>query len=92
MVASLDFEADGRMYTCRREPMGVARTASWWWFSVKGDGHRYAPFRADDGDTPASVRARVVEYYTNHLTRRAEPNGGRPSWGRRPDAQAGKKT
>lgn len=88
MVGQIDFEVDGRVYACRLEPASGARKAAWWWFTVSGDTHRYAPFRAEKDDTPASVRDRVVAYYTNHLTRRAEPQSARSSWGRRPSAPA----
>ena len=86
MIDALEFEDDGRTYTCRVEGGQSARRPSWWWFTVSGDGHRYAPFQAAEDDTAASVRARVVEYYTNHQTRRANPVVGRPGWGRRPAA------
>jgi hypothetical protein len=84
MVGTLEFEADGRTYACRLEAAGGKKSPGWWWFTVSGDGHRYAPFRAAEGDTAASIRARIIEYYTNHVTRRSEPNAGRPAWGRRP--------
>ena len=88
MNGTLEFEDAGRTYTCRIDDTPGARLSSWWWFSVSGDGHRYAPFRATEEDTPASVRDRVVQYYLNHLTRRSMPTEARSSWGRRPGAPA----
>jgi hypothetical protein len=88
MNGTLEFEDAGRTYTCRVDDTPGSRLSSWWWFSVSGDGHRYAPFRAAEDDTPASVRDRVVQYYLNHLTRRSMPTEARSSWGRRPGAPA----
>jgi hypothetical protein len=86
MIGALEFEEGGRTYTCRVDDRPGTALASWWWFSVSGDGHRYAPFRAEESDTATSVRARVLEYYLNHLARRSMPTEGRPGWGRRPSA------
>jgi hypothetical protein len=87
MIGRLEFEEGGRTYACHVDDSKGARASSFWWFSVSGDGSRYAPFRADASDTAASVRSRVVEYYLNHLTRRSMPTEARSSWGRRPGAQ-----
>jgi len=86
MIGAIEFEDGGRTCACRVDDTPGARLASFWWFSVSGDGHRYAPFRASDDDTATSVRERVVAYYLNHLTRRSMPTEARSSWGRRPGA------
>jgi hypothetical protein len=83
MEQAFQFEDGGRTYTCRVGGAGTARTpvtASWWWFDVSGDGQRYAPFRADVGDTQGSVRSRIVAYYDALLARRAAPRT--PWWQR----------
>lgn len=64
------FEDGGRWYACRVEERQAGRPESWWWFGVSNDATRHAPFRAIEGDTEASVRARVVTYYTRSLARR----------------------
>jgi hypothetical protein len=86
MDTAFQFEDGGRTYTCRvgeaqtAPSARTARTAPWWWFGVSGDGHRYAPFHADAGDTQESVRPRIVAYYEALLVRRAAP---RAPWMRR---------
>ena len=61
----------------------------WWWFAVTGDAQRYAPFRAERGDTRASVQERVVAFYTNRLFRIAQPREKGSHWGsRKPAANA----
>ena len=82
---TLQFVERGRTYTCRVDQPGAAAATRWWWVDVSGDGARYAPFRAEDGDTEASVRERVVAYYELLLERRATPVGW---WTRSRDARA----
>jgi hypothetical protein len=69
-AGAFDFVDGGRTYTCRVEEASGGREDAWWWFGVAGDNGRYAPFRADVGDTEDSVRARIVAYYEGHLARR----------------------
>jgi len=64
------FEDGGRWYACRVEERRAARPESWWWFGVSNDATRHAPFRAVEGDTEDSVRARIVTYYTRSLAYR----------------------
>jgi hypothetical protein len=72
-----------RTFRCHVAPVHARSTDAWWWFDVSTEDHqRHAPFRAEDGDTPASVQARVVAYYDNLLERRAAPVQNR--WNRRP--------
>jgi hypothetical protein len=72
-----------RTFRCHVAPVHARSTDAWWWFDVSTEDHqRHAPFRAEDGDTPASVQARVVAYYNNLLERRAAPVQNR--WNRRP--------
>jgi hypothetical protein len=57
----------------------------WWWFEVAGDQQRYAPFRAEPGESDAAVKAAMVTYYCDLLKRRAEKSYGRFGGGpRRP--------
>lgn len=79
---AIDFVDGGRAYQCRVEAGRGAMRGDWWWFGVKGDDSRYAPFRADTDDTEDSVRARVVAYYEDRLSRRGIP------WQDRGDAAA----
>ena len=72
-----------RTFRCHVAPVHARSADAWWWFDVSTEDHqRHAPFRAEDGDTPASVQARVVAYYNNLLERRAAPVQNR--WNRRP--------
>jgi hypothetical protein len=70
MTGAFDFVDGGRSYTCRVEEPHRGRAEAWWWFDVAGDRNRYAPFRADVGDTQASVRDRIVAYYEDRIARR----------------------
>lgn len=80
MRGAFDFEDDGRTYACRVEEAGHGPREAWWWFTVSGDGGRYAPFRAAVGDTEASVRPRVVAYYARHGRRERTERGATPAW------------
>ena len=63
MTGAFDFVDGSRAYTCRVEEADGGPPEAWW-FGVAGDDNsRYAPFRADAGDTEASVCARVVLNY-----------------------------
>lgn len=80
------FEHNHRKFTCSVGGLGSSPNDMWWWFSVSSDDrHRYAPFRAENGDTQNSVQERVVAYYENLLAIRAMPpqphirTGGRPT-------------
>ena len=70
MRSEFAFEDGGRCYACRVEEQRAGRPEAWWWFGVSDDATRHAPFRAVQGDTEASVRARVVAYYTRGLAHR----------------------
>ena len=80
MNGAFDFVDSGRTYRCCVEEPSRGPREAWWWFGVKGDDSRYAPFRADVGDTEASVRARVIAYYEDRVARRG--------WGGRADTGA----
>ncbi len=75
LLDAFEFENDeGLRFSCRIEAATGARKDAWWWFGVSTDDrHRYAPFRADEADTEADIRARVLQYYADLLARRAEP-------------------
>lgn len=84
-----EFEEGGRTYSCCLEGPGKGNADAWWWFSVSSatDRQRYAPFRAEPGDTPAKVRPRIVAWYEEMLVKRAAPSV--PHWRReRPQPQA----
>ncbi|MEW5918764.1 MAG: hypothetical protein AB1762_20345 [Gemmatimonadota bacterium] len=82
MSEPFEFEDGGRKYRCHLRVPAASNEDSWWWFEVSGDQQSYAVFRAAKGDTRASVRERVVTFYTHRLARLAEPpaprHRGRP--------------
>jgi hypothetical protein len=85
MVAAFTFDDSGRTFTCQTEPLGRGPGAeTWWWIVVSGDANRYAPFRATDNDTQASVKRAVADFYTNLLEARARPAAPRGNFGNRP--------
>ncbi len=83
MIASFEFEDDGRTYTCTVETTRIAPTEPRWWFAVTGDRQRYAPFEAGSHDTQKSVRTRIVAFYNDLLFRRAQPAEVRQHWAQR---------
>ena len=87
MLESFDFAHGTNTFTCCIET-SRARVESWWWFSVSSDRNgRYAPFRADAGDTRESVQERVSSFYDEMIRRRSLPPT--PHWQRaRPAAAA----
>jgi len=86
MLAGFLFVHDGRTYSCLAAELGGGGTELWWWFTVSQDGNRYAPFKAAERDTRASVQQRIVAYYENHLVHRAMPV--HQHWARRQKAGA----
>src|SRR4051794_19426015 len=71
MLQPFTFEADDRIFACQIE-QGRSRLAhAWWWFTVSGESHRFAPFQPIAGDTVDSVRSRVLSYYRELVARRA---------------------
>ena len=89
MREGFTFEEGGRTYTCRVERARAPRADAWWWFGVSGDAQRYAPFRAEPGDTEDAVRSRIVSYYGDLIERRAQPAAPRGHWHRRGNGAAG---
>lgn len=83
MIAAFEFEESGRTYSCSVEEPRATAGQVWWWFSVSGDGNRYAPFQALESDTQDSVRVRIAAYYGEILARRAAPPTPRHHWARR---------
>ena len=81
MLAEFSFVHDDRTYTCAPAEGPGGEGEPWWWFTVTRDANRYAPFRAMSKDTRASVQARIVAYYKNHLEHRAMPEN--QHWARR---------
>jgi len=92
VLEAFAFVDGGRTFRCVIEKARGARSEAWWWFSVSSDeNHRYAPFRADAGDTHTSVQTRIVAFYDGMLERRAQPavnpwRRGRPAAKREPTA------
>jgi len=85
----LTFEAEGRTFTCEAAASMATPETIWWWVKVSGDGQRYAAFHKAKGDTPASVKTRMIAYYEKVLADRARPPLPRPHFGRPPGKPAG---
>lgn len=73
MPESFVFVADGRTFTCAIEASPATRGEAWWWFTVTGDGQRYAAFRPTDGEARTAVQTRIAKYYADRLERIAAP-------------------
>lgn len=80
-MKELEFDADGRHYTCTvTERKGAG---AWWWFTVSKDMQSYAPFQALPTDTAESVEERIVTYYTNRLFQLSQPSQRGSHWANR---------
>ena len=82
MIQGFAFEHDGRTYDCTVEKRTAPPAGTWWWFAVSQDQQRYATFETAEGDTQASVKARITAYYENLLRIRALPPEPRHHFGR----------
>jgi len=82
-MKALEFEDVGRTFTCEAGSSPATPGTLWWWVSVSGESQRYAAFRVEDNDTPATLRPRVVAYYAQILADRERPRITRPTWAQR---------
>lgn len=76
--ARFTFEADDRTFVCQIE--GRSHLRQWWWFTVSGEAHRFAPFQPSAEDTVASVQFRITSYYRELVARRALVLDQREAW------------
>lgn len=86
MHEPFEFWHGGRTYHCKVIELDGAASGTWWSFSLANSGDRAMPFRAEAGDTKASVTERVIAYHTNFLARRAAPPAPHHPAGRPPKA------
>lgn len=77
-VARFTFEDEGRTFVCQIE--GTSPLRQWWWFTVSGEAHRFAPFQPGAEDTVGSVQLRIMSYYRELLARRALVLDPREAW------------
>ena len=80
MLQPFTFEADDRVFACQIEGGRTKLAQLWWWFTVSGESHRFAPFQPEVGETLESVRFRVLSYYRELVARRALTLDQRESW------------
>jgi hypothetical protein len=80
MLQPFTFEADDRMFACQIEQGRTRLAQPWWWFTVSGESHRFAPFQPVAEDTVESVRSRVLSYYRELVARRALSLDHREAW------------
>lgn len=80
MLQPFTFEADDRLFACQIE-QGRSRVAqAWWWFTVSGESHRFAPFQPLAEDTVDSVQFRILNYYRELVARRSLTLDHRETW------------
>ena len=77
-VARFTFEDEDRTFVCQIE--GTSPLRQWWWFTVSGEAHRFAPFQPSAEDTVGSVQLRIMSYYRELLARRALVLDPREAW------------
>jgi hypothetical protein len=87
-MKALEFQDVGRTFTCEAASSPATPGTLWWWVSVSGENQRYAAFRVEADDTPATLRPRVVAYYTQILADRERPRITRPTWAQRKSTTA----
>lgn len=87
MHKPFQFWHGGRTYYCSVTEIDGAGAGTWWSFTMSTGNERAMPFRAEKGDTQASVQERIIAYHTNFLARRAAPPPPRHTAGRPPKAQ-----
>jgi len=80
---AVQFNDGGRTFTCERRSSPATPGTLWWWVSISGESSRYAAFRTEPGDTPASLQPRVVAYYAQLLADRERPRITQPTWAQR---------
>lgn len=80
LLQPFTFEADDRVFTCQIEQGRTRLAQPWWWFTVSGESHRFAPFQPVASDTVDSVQSRVLSYYRELVARRALSLDPRESW------------
>ena len=81
---ALQFSDGERTFTCTSASSPATPGTLWWWVSISGEAQRYAAFRAELGDTPRSLRPRVLGFYEKLLADRARPRMVPQRWGQRP--------
>lgn len=82
------FDNEGRHYSCFPKERRGVQGESWWWFEVDGDPQTYAPFMVAGSDTRATVRDRIVAFYTSRLHALSQPPTRGGHWGRHRPAAA----
>jgi hypothetical protein len=88
-MKGMQFEDVGHTFVCEPASSPATPGTLWWWVTISGESQRYAAFRVEPNDTPASLRPRVLAYYAQLLADRARPRLTRPSWAERKSANAG---
>ena len=82
-MKAVTFDDGGRTFTCEPGSSPATPGELWWWVSISGESHRFAAFRVEPTDTPASLRPRILTYYAQVLADRARPAVTRASWAQR---------
>jgi hypothetical protein len=80
---AVQFQDGGRTFTCQAGSSPATPGTLWWWVTISGEAQRYAAFRTQPEDTPASLQPRVLAYYAQLLADRERPRAIHPSWGQR---------
>ena len=83
---TVQFQDSGRTFTCEAASSPATPGTLWWWVSITGEAQRYAAFRTEPDDTPASLRPRVLAYYAKVLADRERPRITHQSWAQRRNA------
>ena len=78
-LARFTFEADDRTFVCQIEAQ-QSQLRQWWWFTVSGVAHRFAPIQPSAEDTVGSVQSRIVSYYREVVARRGLVLDRREEW------------
>jgi hypothetical protein len=83
MVQALEFREGDRTFTCEAATSPATPDSLWWWVSITGESHRYAAFRAQEGDAPANLQPRILAYYAQMVANRERPREAPRHWAQR---------
>ena len=59
-MKGMQFEDVGHTFVCEPASSPATPGTLWWWVTISGESQRYAAFRVEPNDTPASLRPRVL--------------------------------
>jgi hypothetical protein len=82
-LGTVQFDDNGRTFTCVEASSPATPGTNWWWVSISGETQRYAAFRTADDDTESGLRQRVIAFYAQLIADRERAPIFKPHWAQR---------